>query len=79
LCQILNPAKMQKIPEIPRFTTFQALKFTHSIPRRPLISAAIRSNEAAPAPQAVAGERQERRTACAELNDPLLMTFFLLS
>jgi transposase len=26
---------MQKIPEIPRFTTFQALKFTHSIPRRP--------------------------------------------
>jgi signal transduction histidine kinase len=23
LCQILNPAKMQKIPEIPRFTTFQ--------------------------------------------------------
>lgn len=27
---------MQKIPEIPRFTTFQALKFTHSIPRRPL-------------------------------------------
>jgi hypothetical protein len=23
------------IPEIPRFTTFQALKFTHSIPRRP--------------------------------------------
>jgi len=35
LCQILNPAKMQKIPEIPRFTTFQTLKFTHSIPRRP--------------------------------------------
>lgn len=28
---------MQKIPEIPRFTTFQALKFTHSIPRRPLL------------------------------------------
>jgi hypothetical protein len=27
---------MQKIPEIPRFTTFQALKFTHSIPRRPI-------------------------------------------
>jgi hypothetical protein len=32
----LNPAKMQKILEIPRFTTFQALKFTHSIPRRPV-------------------------------------------
>src|SRR6185503_4783725 len=28
---------MQKIPEIPRFTTFQTLKFTHSIPRRPFI------------------------------------------
>src|SRR6478752_1472514 len=28
---------MQKIPEIPRFTTFHALKFTHSIPRRPII------------------------------------------
>jgi hypothetical protein len=34
----LNPAKMQKILEIPRFTTFQALKFTHSIPRRPKYS-----------------------------------------
>ena len=33
---------MQKIPEIPRFTTFQALKFTHSIPRRPHIRDAIR-------------------------------------
>src|ERR1700752_2706294 len=37
LCQILNPAKMQNIPEIPRSVTLQALKSTHSIPRRPLI------------------------------------------
>ncbi|WLB18852.1 hypothetical protein [Bradyrhizobium japonicum] len=37
LCQILNPAKMQNIPEIPRSVTLQALKFTHSIPRRPKI------------------------------------------
>src|SRR6201981_891007 len=36
LCQILNPAKMQNIPEIPRSVTLQALKSTHSIPRRPL-------------------------------------------
>src|ERR1700676_4016765 len=35
LCQILNPTKMQNIPEIPRSMTLQALKFTHSIPRRP--------------------------------------------
>jgi hypothetical protein len=37
LCQIFNPAKMQNIPEIPRSTTLQALKFTHLIPRRPII------------------------------------------
>src|SRR5262245_65602682 len=35
LCQILNPAKMQNIPEIPRPVPLQALKSTHSIPRRP--------------------------------------------
>src|SRR5215475_771225 len=34
LCQILNPAKMQNIPEIPRPVPLQALKSTHSIPRR---------------------------------------------
>jgi len=34
-CQILNPAKMQNSPEIPRSVTLQALKSTHSIPRRP--------------------------------------------
>src|SRR5262245_12060349 len=37
LCQILNPAKMQNIPEIPRPVPLQALKSTHSIPRRALI------------------------------------------
>src|SRR6516162_7255326 len=37
LCQILNPAKMQNIPEIPRPVPLQALKSTHSIPRRPKI------------------------------------------
>jgi hypothetical protein len=26
---------MHNIPRLPRFTTLQALKFTHSIPRRP--------------------------------------------
>src|SRR5215813_13474223 len=36
LCQILNPAKMQNIPEIPRVMASQAVKFTHSIPRRPV-------------------------------------------
>src|SRR6201997_2302846 len=36
LCQILNPAKMQNIPEIPRSVTLQALKSTHSLPRRPI-------------------------------------------
>jgi len=36
LCQISKPPKMQNIPEIPRFMTFQALKFTHSAPRRPI-------------------------------------------
>src|SRR6516225_8979251 len=35
LCQILNSAKMQNSPEIPRSVTLQALKSTHSIPRRP--------------------------------------------
>ena len=29
---------MQNIPEIPRSMTFRALKFTHSIPRRPKIN-----------------------------------------
>src|SRR6201987_2961064 len=33
-CQILNPAKMQNIPEIPRSVPLQPLKSTHSIPRR---------------------------------------------
>jgi hypothetical protein len=34
--RFLNSAKMQNIPEIPRLMTFQALKLTHSILRRPL-------------------------------------------
>src|SRR5215471_6104482 len=37
LCQILNPAKMQNIPEIPRVMASQAVKFTHSIPRRSIV------------------------------------------
>jgi hypothetical protein len=40
LCQILNPAKMQNIPEIPCSVTLQALKSAHSIPRRPRIEMA---------------------------------------
>ena len=40
LCQILNSAKMQNIPEIPRLMTFQALKLTHSILRRPFLFSA---------------------------------------
>src|ERR1700746_3290653 len=35
--RFLNSAKMQNIPEIPRLRTFQALKLTHSILRRPEI------------------------------------------
>src|ERR1700758_2840153 len=35
--QILNPAKMQNIPEIPRSVTLQPIKSTHSIPRRSIL------------------------------------------
>jgi hypothetical protein len=35
LCQILNLAKMQNMPQIPCSITLQAIKSTHSHPRRP--------------------------------------------
>src|SRR5215831_11327877 len=67
LCQILNPAKMQNIPEIPRVMAFQAVKFTHSIPRRSNKQEAAERLEptpttvAPPSPSAsaeIAGERR---------------------
>jgi hypothetical protein len=36
LCQVSNPEEMQNMPEIPCFMSLQAVKSTHSIPRRPL-------------------------------------------
>ncbi|MCC6779000.1 MAG: hypothetical protein IT537_20630, partial [Hyphomicrobiales bacterium] len=35
LCQISRSPEMQNVPENPRFVALHALKFTHSIPRRP--------------------------------------------
>jgi len=37
LCQILNSKQMQNILALHRFMALQALEFTHSIPRRPII------------------------------------------